>query len=345
MNLVHLYIGEANLVTRFLLSVTKWRKLRRNRVTVCLPDIHEAREILKDNDSSLNRHLEICFGLNYSSESFRGSYLRETCVNPIQNFDFLESRIELATQEFDKIRRLYRTLCELILQPDQHIKFLFEKSQFVDRVADEIYIYLSEYEDILKEEIKVSLSKLIRILKVNSLGYNGLYLLAKSTREKSPIEQVRKYSTGINFILRCVEYAVLCNPQKIDEILEIDAIKLIINNTLEYQFSSETDLKNQGVSKNKRRKIIAYIESAKSDVLIIQKKLETYGLIQLKGIPFELEGETIYLSPNSAEGKALSRINNPVPDDEWVVLVEEGQEVDFASALERLKKRGYKVKV
>jgi hypothetical protein len=315
-------------------------------VTVCLPDIHEAREILKDNDSSLNRHLEICFGLNYSSENFRGSYLRETPVRPIQDVDFLESRIELAVQEFDELRRLYRTLRELILQSDQCLKFLFEKSRFFNRFADQIYAYLSEYQDILKEEIKASLSKYITILKVSSLAYNGLYLLAKAAREKSPVEQVKKYSTGINFILRCVEYAVLWDPQEIDETLGINSIKVIVNNTLEYQFPSEIDLKTQGVSKNKRRKILSYIESAKSDVRTIQKKLESiYGLIQPQVIPFEMEGETIYLSPNSAEGKALNRINNPIPDDEWVVIVEEGQDVDVASALERLKKRGYKVKV
>jgi hypothetical protein len=321
--------------------MAKWRNLRRTRVTVCLPDIHEAREILKDNDSPLNRYLEICFDLNYSSRSFR-----ETYVSSKQDVDILESRIGLATQEFDEIRSLYRTLCELILRPEQHIKFLFEKSQFVDRVADEIYIYLSEYEDILKEEIKASLSKSIKILKVSSLAYNGLYLLAKSTHEKSPIEQVKKYSTGINFILRCVEYAVLWDPQKINEILGVDAIKHIVKSTIEYRFPSEEDLKDRGVSKNKRRKILDFVDSAKSDVLTIQKKLESIdGLIHLQGIPFEMDDKIIYLSPNSAEGKALQRIDNPVPDNEWVVIVEEGQDIDVSGALERLKKRGYKVKV
>jgi hypothetical protein len=315
-------------------------------VTVCLPDIHEAREILKNNDFPLNRHLEVCFGLNYSSENFRGSYFRETSGSAIQDVDFLESRIELAIQEFDELRKLYGTLCELTLPPDQHLKLLFEKSQFVDRVADQIYIYLYEYEDILKEEIKVSLSKSIKILKVTSLACNGVYFLIKSTYEKSPIEQVKKYASGINFILRCVEYAVLWNPQKINEILAVDGIKHVVKSTIEYQFPSEIDLKAQGVSKNKRRKILDFIESTKSDVLTIKKKIESIErLLQPQGIPFEVEGETIYLSPSSAEGKALSRIDNPVPDDEWVVIVEEGQEVDVASALERLKKRGYKVKV
>lgn len=41
----------------------------------------------------------------------------------------------------------------------------------------------------------------------------------------------------------------------------------------------------------------------------------------------------------SAGGKALERINNPVPDDQWVVIVEEGEEVDVEAALERLKNR------
>ncbi len=35
------------------------------------------------------------------------------------------------------------------------------------------------------------------------------------------------------------------------------------------------------------------------------------------GIPFEVEGEVTYLAPDSAEGKALQRIRNPIPEDEW----------------------------
>ncbi len=62
-------------------------------------------------------------------------------------------------------------------------------------------------------------------------------------------------------------------------------------------------------------------------------------------VPFELDGEVTYLSPDSAEGKALQRIENSVPDDDLITVVEEGQEVDAYEALERLKKRGYKVKV
>lgn len=86
-----------------------------------------------------------------------------------------------------------------------------------------------------------------------------------------------------------------------------------------------------------------WILEFKSVCLNIVSLIENSGNSEL--IPFEVEGKTIYLSPDSAEGKALNRINNPVPDDEWIVIIEEGQEVDVASALERLKKRGYKVKV
>ncbi len=53
------------------------------------------------------------------------------------------------------------------------------------------------------------------------------------------------------------------------------------------------------------------------------------------GIPFEVEGETTYLSPDSAEGKALQRIDSLDPDDPtpWITVVEEGQEIDVDGAL------------
>ena len=36
--------------------------------------------------------------------------------------------------------------------------------------------------------------------------------------------------------------------------------------------------------------------------------------------PCNLNNETIYLTPDSAEGKALQRILYPIPEDEWVTV-------------------------
>jgi len=62
-------------------------------------------------------------------------------------------------------------------------------------------------------------------------------------------------------------------------------------------------------------------------------------------IPFEIEGEMTYLNPDSAEGKALQRIDSVDPDDptQWITVVEEGQEIDVDGALKRLRERGYQV--
>lgn len=62
-------------------------------------------------------------------------------------------------------------------------------------------------------------------------------------------------------------------------------------------------------------------------------------------IPCEVDGETVYLSPSSAEGKALQRIRNPIPEDEWVTEGEIGEEIDVDTINERLRKRGYKVQI
>jgi len=63
------------------------------------------------------------------------------------------------------------------------------------------------------------------------------------------------------------------------------------------------------------------------------------------GIPCEVDGETVYLSPSSAEGKALQRIRNPISEDEWVTEGEIGEDIDVDALNKRLRKRGYKVQV
>ena len=62
-------------------------------------------------------------------------------------------------------------------------------------------------------------------------------------------------------------------------------------------------------------------------------------------IPLEVDGEVIYLDPNSAEGKALQRIENPLGEDEWITIGEIGEEVDMEVVRERIKQRGYKIQM
>ncbi len=64
-------------------------------------------------------------------------------------------------------------------------------------------------------------------------------------------------------------------------------------------------------------------------------------------IPLEIEGEIIHLSPNSAEGKALQRLENLDIDDlnQFTILIEEGQTVNITEGLQRLKKRGYPIEI
>ena len=62
------------------------------------------------------------------------------------------------------------------------------------------------------------------------------------------------------------------------------------------------------------------------------------------GIPCEVEGSTLYLSPNCAEGKALQRIRNPIPEDEWITVFDpETDTLDEAALDAWLTERGYPV--
>ena len=64
-------------------------------------------------------------------------------------------------------------------------------------------------------------------------------------------------------------------------------------------------------------------------------------------IAYEIDGEIMYLDPNSAEGKALQRIENLDIDDhdQFIILIEEGQTVNIIEGLQRLKKRGYPIEI
>ncbi|NJN74766.1 MAG: hypothetical protein HC799_19250 [Limnothrix sp. RL_2_0] len=59
-------------------------------------------------------------------------------------------------------------------------------------------------------------------------------------------------------------------------------------------------------------------------------------------IPFELEGEIIYLSPDSAEGKALKRIRDSESDENLVTIVDDDEVFD--PEVEELRKSGWIVK-
>ncbi|MCL1464698.1 hypothetical protein [Argonema galeatum] len=65
------------------------------------------------------------------------------------------------------------------------------------------------------------------------------------------------------------------------------------------------------------------------------------------GIPFEVDGEVTYLSPNSAEGKALQRIRaiEAGEDVEWITTIQEGDLIDTEALDNWLTKRGYPIEV
>ena len=63
------------------------------------------------------------------------------------------------------------------------------------------------------------------------------------------------------------------------------------------------------------------------------------------GIPFEVEGETTYLNPDSAEGKALQRIEESLPERLWSTHGIIGEEIDVKLLNQRLRERGYSIQV
>ena len=61
-------------------------------------------------------------------------------------------------------------------------------------------------------------------------------------------------------------------------------------------------------------------------------------------IPFEIEGEITYLNPDSAEGKALQRIDSLDPDDpkQWITIIDD-QDIS-SEEVKQLKREGWQIK-
>ena len=62
-------------------------------------------------------------------------------------------------------------------------------------------------------------------------------------------------------------------------------------------------------------------------------------------IPFEIDGETTDLNPDSAEGKALQRIEQAVPEQFWSTHGTIEEEIDVDLLNKRLRERGYSIQV
>lgn len=65
------------------------------------------------------------------------------------------------------------------------------------------------------------------------------------------------------------------------------------------------------------------------------------------GIPFEVDGKVIHLSPNSAEGKALQRIEamEAGEDIQWTTHEDSGEPLDVAAANQWLKENGFNAQI
>lgn len=59
------------------------------------------------------------------------------------------------------------------------------------------------------------------------------------------------------------------------------------------------------------------------------------------GIPFAQDEEVMYLSPNSAEGKALQRMKDIDDPSQWVTVLDENEEINLDELNESLRELGY----
>lgn len=80
---------------------------------------------------------------------------------------------------------------------------------------------------------------------------------------------------------------------------------------------------------------------------IIKIEAEVVSLEPSNEVPLEINGEEIYLNPNSAEAKAVKRIESIdfADSSQWITEGQIGEEIDVDAINQRLKERGYKIQV
>lgn len=198
-----------------------------------------------------------------------------------------------------------------------------------------------KYSDFLEDISLQRISLQEKLLCFYKKRNHAFYLLYKKASEtKKPIKKVEAIRDWLKILSNDV--FPLLEKYKLPISVISETIYFLENVCTPERLSSLQDTPVKG-------------KQEKSDLADLMNHIHCYSLnlqdlcvrlkMQDRLIPFEIEGEITYLSPNSAEGKALQRIEEPIPDQEWMTVVEEGQEVDVEGALERLKKRGYKIKV
>jgi hypothetical protein len=101
-----------------------------------------------------------------------------------------------------------------------------------------------------------------------------------------------------------------------------------------------------------RQLVDNYIEAI-SNIRALESQIRKYGhplktknsenFFESDLVPFVLDENTIYLSPNSAEGKALERLKDIDDPEKWFTAVDYNEEIDLEDLDKKIRESGYLV--
>lgn len=225
--------------------------------------------------------------------------------------------------------------------------FRYEIARF-KLIGDELTKFRSDFSEYIDASLAEALDgqKNLIVASINALKSSNLFI--SGDREKNITKKMELYWEGMEHYSQCIlgnlnETMRLREkgdmPEK-DFIYMVDSMRVSIIGIRDICMKIVQGLPPISSERKKvllfLQRIEAQIKASLWDIERITLGAEPLGFVVSLGEPYPVVLDTQY-----AEGKAVQRIHNPVPDDEWELAYKPGDQIDVEDLDAQLRACGY----
>lgn len=131
-----------------------------------------------------------------------------------------------------------------------------------------------------------------------------------------------------------IQESISYQPQKLEKNYFIQDNEKIIINGREYLLFKKWENRNIRDFVNLAKQIGYQIKE-----IVVELNQDIYKE------KYNINKNTLFANSHSAEAKAIRRINTPIDDNEWIIVDNIGEEIDFEKIKEEFYKSGYQSKI
>jgi hypothetical protein len=201
---------------------------------------------------------------------------------------------------------------------------------------------------LLIEQDLVNLQAAMKFFQMTKDLSVGFKLLREGNFETKFVQKLHKYLEGLIVLNPATLYNLSLLIQDSGSETEfpplvkqcVDAFSFIANDAKEV---ADYALRKGGLSPSNFLELAFYSEQIKSiaeytqsDVDLLRRGVQPIGLIF-----DEVDGKQIVINPNSAEGKAIQRSQEPYENIDWITYVEPDEQIDVDDLKSQLRACGY----